>query len=499
MRDKIVSILTVLSKPTVSIGGAVVIGIIAIGFALYATSVSPSGNYTPVKVGTITEEVDISGIVKASHSTDLAFQTSGRVAVINVSVGDHVWAGETLIALDGSSQSAAVALAKANLEAQQARLNALLAGTRPEQVAINKSILANAITSAYAVSDSAVHTSADQFFANPRNSNAALTFNISDSALTNTIVQERIALEPILAAWNAQISSGSFNSSDLISASAQATQNISQISTFLNDAASSLTKAQISGSLSPTVAAMYEASIATARANVSGALSALTSAKGALTLAEAGATQNDIDAQKASVDAAQASVDAAQAIASQTVISAPTSGTITAQNANLGQTAVPGAPLVSIIADGKYQADAKVSQTDIAKIKMNNAVEATFAEYPGVNFDATVTTVNPAATVNGGASFYGITVTFANNDPRLKQGLSANLHIITATKDSVLVIPSSAIITSGNQKFVYVKNANGTNKVAVETGIGNTDGMTEITKGLHEGDKVLTFGTNAAQ
>src|ERR1035437_328845 len=108
MRERFISILTVLSKPAVAIGGALVIGASIIGLAWYATTASSSGSSVSVNVGPITEEVDVSGIVKAAHSTDLAFQTSGRVASIRAQVGDHVNAWQTLIVLDNSSQLAAV-------------------------------------------------------------------------------------------------------------------------------------------------------------------------------------------------------------------------------------------------------------------------------------------------------------------------------------------------------------------------------------------------------
>ena len=509
MRERFSYFLNIISRPTVAIGGALIIGVLLVGFAWYSTSVSPSGDYTPVAVGSITEEVDVSSTVNAAHDTDLSFQTSGRVAAIRVDVGNHVGAGQTLVALDGSIQSAAVALAQANLEAQKAKLASLMAGTRPEQLAINKTNVAqaeNALTSArssaYMNADDAVHTKADQIFSNPRSSNAELVVLVPDMMLSNKVQNERVALEPVFTTWNTSLTS----TNDIENLAASSETNLRTVASFLDDLTTALAKVQPGGSISAATLSGYQTSVNAGRLNVSSSLAALISAdtaykaaEGALTLAQAGATQNDIDAQKAAVDAAQASVAAADAAAGQTVIAAPVSGTITAQNANLGETVVPGVPLISMIADGKYQADAQISEADIAKIKVNDTVSVTFAEYPDATFPATVTTVNPAATTNGNATFYGITVTFINNDSRLKPGLSANLHIITATKDSVLIVPTSAVITDGNQKFVYVKNAKGILKTSVTTGIEGVNGMIEIVSGLSQGDNVLSFGAGSAQ
>lgn len=504
MRERFTSILTVLSKPHVALGGALVIGVIIVGFAWYATSVSPSGSYVPATVGPIIEEVDVSGVVKAAHSTDLAFQTSGRVAAIYAQVGDHVLAGQTLVALDNSSQAAAVALAKANLEVQQAKLDSIMAGTRPEQLAINETTVAqtlntltSALQTAYVNADDAIHAKADQVFSNPRSPNATLTIIVPDATLVNRVQTERIALEPLFSPWYAALASTT-NDTEGLAASSEA--NMQKIALFLDDLTAALAETQPGGLTSAATLSGYQTTVNVGRLNVSGALSGLISADtaykaaaGALTLAQAGATGNDIAAQKAAVDAATASVDAAEAAAGQTVITAPVSGTITVQNADPGETVVPGVPLVSMVADGKYEADAQISETDIAKVEMGAAVDATFDAYPGATFAAAVTTINPAATMSGGVASYGVTVTFSDNDQRLKPGLSANLRIIAATKDSALLVPTSAIITNGDQKFVYVKNAKGAVRTTVTTGIESANGMTEITSGLSAGDNVLSI------
>ena len=465
----------------------------------------------PVTTGPITEEVDVSGTVQAAHSTDLSFQTAGRVVAIRVAVGDHVQAGQTLVALDDSSQAAAVALAKADLEAQQAKLDSLTAGTRPEQLAIDQTnvtqtenALESALQAAYTNADDAVHAKADQVFINPRSQNAELFFIVPDAVLVNRVQMERVALEPLFSSLSAGLVS---STADIETTVIQSEANLKDIQSFLDDLTTLLAETQSSASVSASTLVGYQTTINAGRLNVSGALAGLISADtaykaatGALTLAEAGATQNDLDAQKAAVDAAQASVSAAEAAESQTVIAAPVSGVITAQNANLGETLIPGiAPIVSMIADGKYQAVTEVSDTDIAKIKLNDMVEASFDAYPGVTFPATVTTVNPAALINNGVASYGITVTFLNNDPRLKPGLSANLRIIAATKNAALLVPTSALITNGDQTFVYAENAKGVLKIPVTVGIESADGRAEIISGLSTGESVLTFGSGVMQ
>lgn len=506
MRARFISILTFLSKPVVAIGGALVIAILLVWYAWHSAFMTPSGVMVPAVNGSITQEVDVTGIVQAAHSIDLSFQSSGRVAAIQVVVGSHVGAGQVLVALDSSSQAAATALARANLASQQAKLAAIEAGTRPEQVAIletnvaqAQNALASAFMTAYTNADDAVHAKADQLFTNPRNSGAQLAILVPDATLVNRIQAERVTLEPVLSSWRTAIAAGTSVDDTLMQMSET---NLKTIASFLDDLTTALAETQSGGSLSQVALTGYQSSVNTGRLNVSGNLSAIigadtayTSATGALTLAQAGATQNDVNAQKSAVDAAEAQVAAAQAAASQAVIVAPVSGVITAQNADLGETVVPGVPLVSMIADGKYQAVAHFSETDIAKVKTGDTAEVTFSAYPDVPFAAVVTTVDPAATMTNGSASYGVTITFASNDTRLLPGLSANVRIITAVKSDALVVPTSAIITDGTQKFVYVTRAGAVIRVPVTTGIESANGMTEIVSGLSAGDSVRTFGS----
>lgn len=508
MRASLVKSLSFLAKPAVAIGGAIVIGGGLVAYALVSTSVTPGGQVVTVARAPITQEVDVTGQVKAAHSTNLAFETAGRVASINVAVGDHVYAGKALISLDGAAQSAALAQAKANLEIQQARLASLRSGTRPEQISIDetnltqaRSGLVNAMQSAYVAADDAVHVKADALFTSPRTSAAALTINVPDQTLVNTIEGERVALQSVFTDWQSALASAD---SDPAAAAAQVSGYLAQTSAFLDNLAAALAETPAGGSLSASTLSAYKASVNAGRSEVSAALGGLTgvtpaltaykNAEGALALAKAGPTADDIQAQQAAVDAASAAVKAAQVSVSQTTLTAPVAGTITAQNADPGETVTPGVPMVSMVADGKYQADARVSEADISKVKVGQPVTATFDAYPGATFPAKVTTVDPAATVENGVSSYGVTVTFDKDDPRLSQGLSANLHIVTATKQDALVIPASAVIRDGSQAFVYAESSAGTVKTPVTTGIESSDGMVEITSGLTEGQKVLAYG-----
>jgi multidrug resistance efflux pump len=90
-----------------------------------------------VRLGTIPEIVTAYGTVSggANSQASLAFPESGRIASIDVTVGERVQARQVLARLDTRAFEADVAQAAANLRAAQANARRTTLGARPQQVA----------------------------------------------------------------------------------------------------------------------------------------------------------------------------------------------------------------------------------------------------------------------------------------------------------------------------------------------------------------------------
>lgn len=69
------------------------------------------------------------------RQVDLSFRVAGRLEQVLVDEGDAVSAGDTVATLEEADFTDAVGFAEAQLAAQQATLDALLAGSRPEEIA----------------------------------------------------------------------------------------------------------------------------------------------------------------------------------------------------------------------------------------------------------------------------------------------------------------------------------------------------------------------------
>src|SRR3989344_5424264 len=139
--------------------------------------------------GNFLQQVSVSGKVKAANDVDLGFSQGGRVTRVYAKVGDQIPVGTVLAEVENGDL-------RASIKREEAELASLIAGTRPEEVAVKESevesreaahtqarqSLVDKIRDAYRSADAAVHNDVDQFFDTPR-TDPQLTVIIGDARL----------------------------------------------------------------------------------------------------------------------------------------------------------------------------------------------------------------------------------------------------------------------------------------------------------------------------
>ncbi len=463
------------------------------------------------------EMVSVIGRVRAAENVDLTFEKLGKIRSVNVAIGDSVIAGQALVSLEGEDLAAQLTGAQAKLAAEEARLGELKQGTRSEALRLSEAKvtaasqlikdsendLFNASQSAYTAGDDAVRNKIDQMFSNPRSASPQLNFIVFGKS---DLELKRVVIESALTNWQASFQ-GSPDPEMLADLSQK---NLQQVSDFLNPISLAVNGLTVSSQYPQSAIDVLKLSVLTARTNVNlamtnvlsiqekinGAKSNLSVAQSELDLEKSGATEEQIAAQSAAVDAARALVQGIQAEFAKTVIRAPFAGTVTRQDAKKGAIVTPNVPLVSLISAAKFQVETNVSEADVAKIKLGDGVEITLDAYGKDVFKAEIVSIDPAAAFMQGVASYRVVVQFSENDDRVKEGMTVNANIITQKRDNVLVIPASAIIQRGNDRFVLVDSGSGSTKeIKIETGIRGSNDMVEVVSGLKEGDRITSFGS----
>ena len=110
-------------------------------YALWAMVLSGGGSATAgiqtakVERGSISKTVSTTGTVAAQLTTNLSFEQSGRVAAVNVKLGQEVKQGDVLAELESDELQEALATAEVNLSSAQTRLSQLLKGNSESELA----------------------------------------------------------------------------------------------------------------------------------------------------------------------------------------------------------------------------------------------------------------------------------------------------------------------------------------------------------------------------
>ena len=200
-------------------------------------------------------------------------------------------------------------------------------------------------------------------------------------------------------------------------------------------------------------------------------------------------------AKKLAVDQARAGVQTIKEQLKKAVLYSPFKGVVSARAAEPGEIAQVGAAIVSVIQEGELKIEAEVPESDIAEISLGQKADVTFDALPFDEvFKAEIISIEPDAAVIQDAVYYKVKLKLENVDQRIRPGMSADVDILTAQKNNVLIIPERAVKDENGKKTVQILlEGEKTKEVEVETGMRGDGGMIEIKSGLKEGDEAVVF------
>ena len=133
-------------------------------------------------------------------------------------------------------------------------------------------------------------------------------------------------------------------------------------------------------------------------------------------------------------------------------------------------------------------------EVDIGRVAVGNNVAITIDAFPGEQFKGVVSYIDPAETIVDGVVNYKTTITFTNDDPRLRSGLTVNLFVETKHKDGVLIIPQYAVLETDQGTYALKQVSTQKTQVPITIGIRGEDGNVEVLTGLNEGDTIYNVG-----
>ena len=209
--------------------------------------------------------------------------------------------------------------------------------------------------------------------------------------------------------------------------------------------------------------------------------------------------------KEAEIKQAEAALKQAKIDLEYTRIISSVDGVVISREVEVGQTVAASfnTPTLFNVAEDltKMQIEASVVEADIAKVKDGQKVEFSVDSFPDEIFEGVVTQVrnNPITTSN--VVTYEVIISIDNRELKLKPGMTANVEIITAEKENVLLVPNKALrfyVTDENgevrryqDKGIWLVRRGKPERVSIATGIVDDDFTEVISDQVHAGDTVI--------
>ena len=301
------------------------------------------------------------------------------------------------------------------------------------------------------------------------------------------------------------------------------------------------TVAQIDPVLFQAAVTQTEGDLASAQAALE--LAKLNAARTQELVKKQNSAQADLDQAMANLHQAEASVkikqgalDKARADLEHCTITSPIDGEVISRSVDVGQTVAASlqAPVIFAIANDltKMQIDSNVAEADVGVVAKDQTVDFTVDAYPTRTFHGQVVQVRNAPITVQNVVTYDTVIGVSNPELKLKPGMTANVSIIIAHRDDALKVGNAALryrppegtvpeakaspgasrpAGSGArprdaaarerrvERTVYVLPPGASKPKAVQIKTGISDNVsTEVTEGLHEGDRVVTGAIGGA-
>jgi membrane fusion protein, copper/silver efflux system len=175
-----------------------------------------------------------------------------------------------------------------------------------------------------------------------------------------------------------------------------------------------------------------------------------------------------------------------------TTVTAPIDGVVTELGVREGASFMSGASLFRINGLATVWVNAQIPEAKVSMVPLGSAVEAHATGWPGTTFKGQVIALLPQ--VDPMTRTLTARIALENPERKLSPGMFVALDFSGAASEPQLVVPSEALIATGERTVVVVaRDGEGFDVVNVSTG-AEQDGRTAILSGLTEGQSIVVSG-----
>lgn len=172
-------------------------------------------------------------------------------------------------------------------------------------------------------------------------------------------------------------------------------------------------------------------------------------------------------------------------------IASPSSGAIRTLGVRAGMSVTPGMTLAEISGLSTVWLNAAIPELQAGRLRLGQSVEVALSAFPGERFTGRLTALLPE--VSGDSRTLTARIEMPNRAGRLRPGMYGRITF-GGGDGRVLLVPSEAVIRTGERTLVMLALAEGRYRPAEVRTARESGGMTEIVAGLAEGERIVTSG-----
>lgn len=470
--------------------GVVLVGVL--GWVVTTRLLPRNGQAEVVRVsrGEIREVVSETGKISSAKTLALAFDTQGKIASFFVKEGEVVGAGTALAMLDQGEllkekdrEEAAVELSKTNLKNSEGSLKNITEKARVD--------LENQYASTFSSILSSL-TKADAALRNEKSMSDKYFLGVADQTALKIRESYDLANQSLLKTGQDIETMRKENTPEAIEAALLSIrESLVKISSSLDTLSTALSDPVYK------VTSTDRDAIDSQRNAISQEITNLTSASNSLSSLTIG-NQIKIDDANATIKVYQATLretEAALALTlerlTKTRLVSPISGTVTKIDAEVGEVANSGKPIISMRGLEPFEIEVEIPETDISRVKIGApvsiAIEAVNKEK---KFKGNVVKIDPQEINREGDIYYKATVALGEKISGLRPSMTADLEIEVSRVSDALLVPRRALIRNADGVFLRVKIETGEERRRVSLGIEDSRNA-QILEGLSEGEEVI--------
>jgi len=432
----------------------VLVGVVGtVIFAIQTRRPTTTYQFQQVPRGNFAQTISMSGPLQGG-TYNIVFSGSGKIAEIDVKLGQAVTQGQILARLDKTSLQDAVRQAQRAVKIAQTALNngqsisGATQGLSGSNIAAAQTGLKNAqanlrkVRAQSEASVDAAQTTLDNAEANLQAVEVQAAANVQ--AAQTTLACSPSATPPPSTVCTAQINQ----------AEAAANAAITAAQTQVNSAQSQLDSMRAQTATNNT----------TAQNQVNAAQSQVSTAMNGANLSDTSA-QAQVNAAQSQLDAANAQLETAQHNLANATLTAPHDGIITILNGTIGSqpgvpintttSPIPAGPVVpgtstfiQIVDRSILQIQGNVGESAAPNVRVGESAQFTVAAYGNRTFGGTVSAVEPNGVTISNVVTFPVTVDVdmtSLQNAILLPGMTANVMINVVERSQVLLVPVNAV------------------------------------------------------